>query len=314
MGDMRSAAKLGYLILVGAGLLLPHPGVAQEDKFDRLLPHVRYFAPPFADPLEPRLGVGLLKTNIFRSDGAPVGRERSRGFYIPDPDDSSFDVNAATAIGGTLPWWHIKKWSDSTGITFGVTAGVVGRFRIEYPTREDVGQDWFVGAPIEFRTGKWSGRFRFMHRSSHLGDELVETTGASRVEVGGEFVDAMAAYQLTPATRVYGGASLIFRSYTEATPVLIAANRKDRTMIQLGAETGIYPWLNERFGVVGGIDYRRAQRTDWMDSLAAAGGLAVKTPSRGAKLIVRYFTGASLLEQFFLTKETYWAVELITDF
>ena len=282
--------------------------------FDRLLPHVRYFPSLIADPLEPRLAVGLLQTNIFRADGAPVGRERQGRLFIDDPEDSRSDVDAVTAIGGTLPWWHLARWSDSTGIVIAAQAGVMGRFRIEYPTRTDVGQDYFVGMPIEIAQGRWSGRFRFMHRSSHLGDELVESTGAQRVEVGGEFVDAMAAYRLAPNARVYAGTAWIFRSYTENTLVLFNQGRSDKTLLQMGAEAGFYPWLNGRLGWVGALDWRSAQRTDWQSSLAAAGGLTVKTPTRVARLLVRYFTGASLLEQFFLTPERYWSIELVTDF
>ena len=292
-------------------LLVPALLKAQDDKFNRLLPHVQFFTPPFADPLEPRLSVGLLKTNLFRV--APEGRERSRPFFIPDPEDAAFDVDAVTAVGGTLPWWLVKKWPDG-GIAFGVTAGVTNRFRIEYPTREDVGSDWFVGGPLEVRKGVWSGRFRVMHRSSHLGDELVETTGAARIEVGGEYVDFLVARDFSTSTRVYGGASYIFRSYTQYVPVLFSQGKQDLTVVQLGAETGWFPWLDGRLGWVAGADWRRAQRTDWQDSFAAAAGLAVKTPTRGARFIVRYFSGVSLLDQFFLTPETYWSLELVTDF
>jgi hypothetical protein len=290
------------------------PVSAQNPKLDRILPDVHYFPALVADPLEVRLGVGLLKTNLFRADGAPEGRERPRGFFIPDPEDAASDVVASTAVGGTVPWFQLARWSDSTGISLGVLAGVVGRFRIEYPTREDVGQDWFVGGPLEIAADRWAARIRFMHRSSHLGDEVVETTGASRIEVGGEFIDGMFAYRIRPDTRVYGGTSWIFRSYTENTTVLRNLNRRDRTTIQLGAEHGWYPWINRSLGMIGAIDWRRAERTGWEDSFAAAAGLALRTPARNGKLIVRYFSGASLLEQFFLTNEKYWALELNFDF
>jgi hypothetical protein len=299
------------LLAMGFAITLATDVQAQAENFDRLFPHVHYFTAPFADPLEPRLSVGLLKTNLFVV--APEGRERSRSFFIPDPDDSASDVDAVTGIGGTLPFWHIKRTAKG-GVVAALQAGVHGRFRIEYPTREDVGQDWFVGMPIEFADGPWSGRVRFMHRSSHLGDELVETTGASRIEVGGEYLDFLAAYTFRPNTRVYGGASWIFRSYTQATPVLLALGRSDRTVVQAGAETGWFPWSSGRLGLIGGLDWRRAERTGWDDSIAAAAGIAVKTPTRGGRLIVRYFTGKSLLEQFFLTPERYWSLELVTDF
>lgn len=303
------------LCCAAIGALAFQPGLnAQNYKLDRILPDVSYFAPLIADPLEVRLGVGLLHTNLFRPSGAPQRRERDGVFLIPDPEDASRDVIASTSIGGTVPWLQLARWSDSTGISLGVLAGVIGRFRIEYPTREDVGQDWFVGGPLEIAGPRWSGRIRFMHRSSHLGDEVVETTGAQRVEVGGEYFDGMLAYRLRPDTRVYGGSTWIFRSYTENTQVMRDLGRKDRTSIQLGAEHGWYPWVERNFGVVGAVDWRRAERTGWEDSFAAAAGLSLKTPNRDGKLLVRYFSGASLLEQFFLTKETYWAIELNFNF
>ena len=68
-----------------------------------------------------------------------------------------------------------------------------------------------------------------------MGDELTETTGAARVEVGGEYVDFMVARNFNQSTRLYGGASWIFRSYTEFLPVLFVQGRKDRTVVQLPA-------------------------------------------------------------------------------
>lgn len=282
------------------------------DVVRRVLPPVRFFPSLLVDPLEPRLGVGLLKTNLFVS--APEGKERPRGFVMPDPKDSRFDVNAVTSIGGTLPFWLVRQWSPTEGILFGATAGVIGRFRIEYPTREDVGQDWFVGMPIEYARGRWQGRFRIMHRSSHIGDELVETTGVTRVESGGEFADAMAAYKLGRETRVYAGAAWIFRSYTQDLPALIALGRMDRALIQLGAETGWYPWLGGHGGIFAGIDWRTAERTGWDNSLATAAGVNIRKGTRAGRLVARYVTGVSLLDQFFLTRENYWSLELITEF
>lgn len=305
----KAARVLWITTLVGAGVF---SRVEAQGVVDRLFPHVRYFEPLIADPLEPRLGVSLLTTNLFQD--APHGRERLEPFTIPDPEDSRSDVTAGTAIGGTLPVWHLKQWNEQDGIVIGAQAGVLGRFRIEYPTREDVGQDWFVGMPIEIRRGEWSGRLRFMHRSSHLGDELVETTGAARVEVGGEFIDFMVAYSPVPDVRLYGGSAWIFRSYTNILPALTEQGWHDRTLVQLGVDGSTWPWMNGALGLVGGADWRRAQRTNWQDSFAAAGGFAIRTPTGSARLVARYFTGVSLLEQFFLSKETYWGLELSMDF
>ena len=309
---MRERLRGLRLELVAIAIVLL-PGAARaQNGIDRFLPHVRYFAPPIADPLEPRLGVGLLNTTLFRT--APEGRERIRPFFIPDPEDARNDVDAVTSIGGTLPLWHVSDKGNGNGVVIAAQGGVISRFRIEYPTREDVGQDWFVGMPIEMASGPWSGRFRVMHRSSHLGDELVETTGAARIEVGGEFLDFLTAYTFRPGTRLYGGATWVFRSYTDQTPILLSLDRSDRFSVQAGAEAATYPWQNGNLGVVAAADIHLAQRTDWDESIAAAAGLSARTKTRAARFLVRYFTGASLLEQFFLTHEKYWSIELVFDF
>ena len=59
-------------------------------------------------------------------------------------------------------------------ITLTGQASVNGRFRIELSSRDDMGQDWMVAFPLEMSWKQWSGRFRALHRSSHLGDEFFE--------------------------------------------------------------------------------------------------------------------------------------------
>ena len=46
-------------------LALPASVRAQTGFWDRFLPRVHYFEPLVADPLEPRMGIGLIQTNVF---------------------------------------------------------------------------------------------------------------------------------------------------------------------------------------------------------------------------------------------------------
>ena len=55
-------------------LALPASVRAQTGFWDRFLPRVHYFEPLVADPLEPRMGIGLIQTNVF--ERAIEGRER----------------------------------------------------------------------------------------------------------------------------------------------------------------------------------------------------------------------------------------------
>ena len=149
-------------MLVVAAVFAPAAAHAQlpASGWDRLLPHDHYFRPLIADVQEPRMSLGMLETDVFAH--APEGRERPP-FTLPDPQDAASDVEVSAGIGGSIPLWWLKQWPGKGGIVAAAQLGVFARFRIEYPTREDTGQDWYVGMPIEFQYDRWSGRFRIMH-------------------------------------------------------------------------------------------------------------------------------------------------------
>jgi hypothetical protein len=307
-----SDMKWSSLCALPLMLLVTTPAPAQQrDFWQRLLPRVHYFQPLVADPLEPRMGIGLMQTDIFERAGAGLERQP---FTFPDPEDAATDVNAAAAIGGSIPLLHLAEWPGKGGIVASAQLGVFSRFRIEYPSRDDVGQDWFVGMPFEIAYHKFTGRFRIMHRSSHIGDELVETTGASRIEFGGEYADFLAGYRILENARVYGGGTWNFRSYTEILPALRARGLHDTFSLQAGIDGAWYPWSNSRSGFTGGVDWQSAQRTSWLSQFSVAGGYAARVNGQGTKLLLRYFHGPSSMGEFFLTKETFWAVEWVVDF
>lgn len=280
--------------------------------WQRLFPGVHYFDPLVADPVEPRMALGLMQTNVFETAGQ--GRELRAPFSFPDSVDAAHDVQVLTGIGGSIPLWHLKTWPGKGGIVASAQLGVFARFRIEYPTRENAGEDWFVGMPIEASYGNFNGRFRIMHRSSHIGDELVQTTGAQRIEFGGEYADFIAAYQPLPGLRIYGGATYNFRSYNEWLPALRVRDLHDYTQLQAGFDYNAYRWHDGHVGIVAGFDWQSTQRTNWRSGFSAVAGAGVKTNGRGSKLIARYYHGPSTMGEFFLTPETFTSIEWVVDF
>ena len=288
-------------------LLVASPLHAQtQDFWQRFLPRVHYFQPLVADPLEPRMSLGLLQTNVFERAGE--GRERPP-FVFPDPEDAASDVNVAAAIGGSIPLFHLAEWPGKGGLVASAQLGVFSRFRIEYPSRDDVGQDWFVGMPFEFAYEQWTGRFRIMHRSSHIGDELVETTGARRIEFGGEYADFLLGYRVVELARVYGGGTWNFRSYTERLPALRVRDMHDTFALQAGVDAAWYPWSEERAGLTGGVDWQSAQRTGWRSQFSVAGGFVARKGGQATNLMLRYYHGPSAMGEFFMTPETFWSLE-----
>ena len=274
----------------------------------RLFPGAHYFPSPVADLREPRMAGALIGTDLFE---APSGRERPR-FSFPSHDDPSPDVQGVVVLGTNLPVWR-PIGTSSGGLQFGFQVGVNARFRIERPSRDKVGTDWIVALPLEAAYGRWSGRLRLLHRSSHLGDELAETTGAERIEYSHEAVDALVAFRLAPDTRVYAGGTYVLRSITTYEPWLSERGVRDVASIQAGIEAE-WPGLSSaRAAPLLALDWQRAQRTEWDDELSAAAGVRLKAGGREFRLLLRFFDGPSTLGEFFLTPESFWGLELTAD-
>lgn len=290
--------RRGALICAAALVLLPGTGRAQDDA---LLPPDRYHAPPVADPSAPRLSVALMRTNLLRTQAG----ERAP-FDLPD---AGRETVATISLGAVLPLARVAEW-DGGGAALVLDAKVFGRFRVQETSRDDMGQDWIIAGGVEARHAAWSGRTMISHRSSHLGDEFIEATGARRIEFGNEQLEFLAAYNAGGAARFYGGGAWIFRSYLGWDPRLSALGIRDRAAVQLGMDREWRPFRDRRLGIWGGVDWQAAERTSWRGALAVAAGIGVGN-SRTLRLVARYYDGPSTMGQFFLTGERTFALELM---
>jgi hypothetical protein len=271
-----------------------------------LLPAVRPFRWPAADPLAPRMGVAMVSTDLL----ATQGPERP-AFQLPNRSAAARELVAMVALGGVLPVALLQE--SPAGYAALVLEGrVFARFRVELRERDDMGQDWFVGGGVEVVRSRFSGRAMLMHRSSHLGDEFIEATGARRIEFGSEHVDLLGAWDVPGLARLYGGGSLIFRSYLGWNPTLRQLVSHDRAILQLGADREWRPFDDGRVAVVAGADWQAAERTGWRRGLAGTAGMAVhaRESGRWLKVLLRYYDGPSLMGEFFLTPERLYGLEL----
>lgn len=290
-----------WLLVLLAWPALVH---AQGDIF---LPRVRHFRTPIADPMGTRIAVGLLSTNLLETQGV----ERPE-FTLPDPEDSAHDVVAAVSLGAVFPLLRLAQWQGG-GATLVSEFKVFSRFRIEYPSRDDMGQDWYVGGGVEARDGAWSGKAAIIHRSSHIGDEFALQTGAQRIEFGSEQLDLMAAYDVPGMLRAYGGVTWIFRSYLGWEPLLQGLDISDRAVVQVGADREWSPFAARHVALYAGVDAHAAERTDWEPGIAAAAGIGVRN-ERSLRLMLRAYNGRSMMGEFFLTRERYYTLELVAEF
>jgi hypothetical protein len=301
--------RWGGLALATASMVLwavPLQG-QQPAGGSRLLPEVRYLRMPLADPTAPRISAALMSTDLLRAPGP----ERPP-FNLPDAAASAREAVAAVGIGAIFPLFQLAEW-EGGGAILAVDGRVFARFRVEYPTRDDMGQDWYVGGVVEAARHRWSGRVGVIHRSAHLGDEFLLSTEAERIEFGGEQLDLMAAWEAPGHLRLYGGGAWVFRSYLPWEPRLRALGVQDRATLQLGMD-GAWPVAGAGgLHLVAGADYYSAERTGWHPAFAAAAGVGVGQ-GRTLRLLLRGFSGRSHMGEFFLTPERYLALEMAARF
>jgi hypothetical protein len=300
-GRMRGAVA----VAAAAALAVPTAS-ASGQAADRLLPDVRPFRSPAASLLAPRLAVALVSTDLLANQHPDRPPFAVRGLAA-----AARETVATVALGGVLPVWLLAEWPDGSAAL--VAEGqVFGRFRVERPERDDMGQDWFVGFGAEVLRGRWSGRAMLMHRSSHLGDEFVQATGARRIEFGSEHVDVLAAWDVPGLARLYGGGSWIVRSYLNWDLRLQRLELRDRAIVQLGADRAWFAFDDERVAVVAGVDWHAAERTEWRRGLGGSVGIAIhgRQSGRSLQLLLRYYDGPSVMGEFFLTPERLYGMEL----
>lgn len=315
---MMGRAPTRHRLLVGAVLALalafPLRLAAQDaDTASAWLPTEHAFLPLLADPREIRLGGAIIATDVLRRSNTLNALERPPFSFLASADDMETDVQGDVALGGTI---LLRRAPVRGGnLVVGAQAAVFARFRIEEPSRDYAASDWIVALPVEWRRDRVAARLRLLHRSSHLGDEIIVETGARRIEFGHEAIDLLLAYTLDSGARLYGGGSWIFRSNTENEPLLHALGRPvtDNAALQAGVDGAWYPWADGRLGVVAGVDWQAAQRTDWKSQLSAIAGLVAKGEDQRLRLQLRFFHGASPLGEFFLSDETYFGLEIAAD-
>lgn len=279
----------------------PKPAEAQN----RWFPDEVYFRRPQAAPREPAFALRLLWTDLFRVRGAPLERAP---FLIDEPAEQlDREAQGEFVLGGNVRLWQAASW-EGGGMTVGLASAVFGRFRLETGSQDLVSTDWVVALPFEARRGAWSGRFQIMHWSAHLGDELIQQSGADRVDFTHNGLSLLVARDLGDV-RVYGGASRLSRATLEGDEPF-PADFTDRATVQFGADALWSPWASV-VRVEAGIDYQASDRTDWAAQWSVIGGIGVQDGDRSVQLRGRFVDGPSMLGQFFLTDERAWGFELV---
>jgi len=170
-------------------LLLPPPGrVLAGESF----PQGDVFVPLFSDPKEIRSTLNYLwvSTKGFNAPVVLLGFGEHLGFY---------------------------RWShgpDGAQWQWGLSAGVFAQFKMDTLSKELLNNDYFVGIPLTWRSGKTSARLRVYHQSSHLGDRFLVGFPVPRANLSYESSELLLSRDIGKF-RFYAGGEWYFARYPE---------------------------------------------------------------------------------------------------
>ena len=301
-------SRRASLLAIGLFLVSLVPAVddarAQERAGGSWLPENDYFRVPAAGQAEPRFTLSVISSDILDRPDGPSGRpglglERGQEFQI------------IAGLGGTIRLWRPATWQGG-GLITGLQAGVLGRFLMAESANALMASDWFIAFPVEAAWNRLSGRFRFVHHSAHLGDEVIEATGIARNDFTMEALDLLAAYQGAGGVRLYGGATLVLRSQLEDAEDAPFGFTDDGGF-RLGLDGAWYPWARGIAGLRGGIDLQWSDRADWRRQLSGSLGFEARQGPKAVRIGLILFDGPSPIGQFFLNGESFWGLELRVD-
>lgn len=253
----------------------------------QLLPGTGLVHGAIADTREPRVAVGLIATNLLADE--LIARA---GQVFPANEEVESDVQGVVELGTHFPLVRFG------GVTVSLQGGAVSRFRLERSDNDAFSADYMIAFPFNFTRGRWEGRVRLMHRSAHLGDEVVQNVGLRRLEYDHEEIDALFARRIGPL-RVYGGGSLTVASSFEEDDWGVQAGVEGSRSV--GGKTAVY----------GGLDWQRHSIQNGNSRLAAVAGLELRGEAGRLGVEGVYGSGASAVGEFFLERERFWGLRMV---
>ncbi len=208
---------------------------------------------------------------------------------------------AAANMGATISLYRGRP-SNGARWEFGIQAGTFSLFDLSAKSGSNdiLNTDFTLAVFYGYRRGDFSSLVRLMHQSSHLGDEFIQNTQASRIEVNHDRLDLKLSYDLAQWVRVYGGGGLLLRQSPDGLGM---------GTVQAGIElTSPTTYWHGRLRPVAYVDVQLHERTGWSYSHSAMAGLqfeAARLDGRAIQLLIEHFTGPFPDGQFF-TQKTHW--------
>jgi hypothetical protein len=271
------------------------------------LPDDNLFRPLLADPREPRFYADYRRVD-FR--GPPNVLAEGHGPTI----DAGL-----VGFGGLFGIWGLRQPRGCDGVQVSMFGAVFAQFNLNTPKWDLLNADYLVGPEVAVHYGRWSGRLRFYHQSSHLGDKFLLNFGLShgveRENLSFEILDALVSVDDTWWRFFAGGGLVVLNSSAvnlTSAPAFIQWGFELR-----GPVWEPWDWLkNTRLRPVLGGNFSSVQAIGWTPNASVSGGLEWASPAGAhrVRLLVEYQRAAVLFSQFFFERTQDYGVQLQVEF
>jgi hypothetical protein len=122
-----------------------------------------------------------------------------------NPNAHGSGVEVEVSIGTALPVLLLLGEPGRTPVVAGIEAAAFARFGLQILERELIATDWVFAVPVYWlRETGWL-RFRYLHTSSHMGDEYARRFDDPGINFARDAAEIFAFHNLSHRWGVYGG-------------------------------------------------------------------------------------------------------------
>lgn len=207
-----------------------------------------------------------------------------------DPSPTAYGTGPAGEVSLSVAAAILRVTGDgpTDGIVIGLEAAVFSRFSFQVVTRELVHTDWLFTLPAVWHMPSGWLRLRYLHTSSHLGDEYQRRFGPSSINFSRDGADVTILRRLQPGIEAYGIGFVSLNSHPEQRVLLEARLGLQTTTDQ--SDPG------QRFAC---LDLHVEESTDWSPRWSGRVGMYLAgVQGRPLSLEVRGMSGPSPMGQF----------------
>ena len=223
---------------------------------------------------------------------------------IADAGNSRYGIRMGAQFG-ILDF--IPEGDPRGGLQLAGHVGFLGQFDRDN-SEDNIGWDGLYGFHLAWRARPdLVLRLGMAHDSSHIGDEYIENTGATRIEYTRQ--EYLAGARYTPWTSV-GTYAEYGWGYDLRNEDLMEEGR-----VQLGLEIEPEPmWWNQRLAPFAALDLSAYEEDDWEENLTVQVGLVHPAAGGGHwRMGLEYYDGRSPIGEFFQQHETHLAFGVWVD-